>query len=82
MTNSDETVCVCPECGDHRVTKRKTKTPDYRCDMCQFRFNDPDVRERHVAGETHPDKMYGEGSYAELKAALRRTLEAGSRYAR
>jgi len=82
MRNDPETIEVCPECGDHRIAERQTKTPAYRCDMCQARFAKPDTRERHVAGECHPDEMYGEGAYAELKAALRRTLDAGSRYAR
>jgi len=77
-----ETIEVCPECGDHRIAERVTKTPAYRCDICQHRFAEPAERERHVSGEVHPDAMFGEGAYAELKAALRRTLAAGNRYAR
>lgn len=82
MRNSGETIDVCPGCGDHRIRARVKKEPTYRCSMCQRRFGEPVERERHVRGETHPDKMYGEGAYDELKAALRRTLDAGSRYAR
>jgi len=82
MNNSVETIEVCPECGDHRIRERVTKTPAYRCQMCSHAFEDPHEREKHVRGETHPDVMFGEGAYDELKAALRRTLNAGSRYAR
>ena len=77
-----ETIEVCPECGDHRIRERSTKTPPYRCHMCSTAFDTPAERETHIRGETSPDKMFGEGAYAELKAALRRTLAAGNRYAR
>jgi hypothetical protein len=82
MSDAAETVKVCPECSDHRIRERVNKEPTYRCSMCTERFETPTEREKHIRGVTHPDVMYGAGAYDELKAALRRTLDAGSRYAR
>lgn len=83
MTDDEiEYVDCCPDCETHRIRERKTKTPTYRCSLCGFEFDEPATRRARYHKQVEPDETYPDGTYDELKTALRRTVEAGSRHAR
>jgi len=82
MSKTQEMINACPECDGYDIHERVTKSPTYRCKMCSAEFAEPQQRAKHRRGKVHPDEMYGDGAYKELKLALWRTLDAGSRYAR
>jgi len=81
MSDAAEIVDACPECDAAHIQPRATKTPMWLCRDCRAEFDEPATRKPRQYGETHPDVMYGQGTYKELKLALWRTLDAGSRYA-
>lgn len=33
--------CVCPECGNRQIYRRKRKTPTFRCQDCKAEFDEP-----------------------------------------
>jgi hypothetical protein len=76
-------VDVCPACDSPKITARKTKTPEYRCNVCTERFAEPDQRvSKNHAHKTATDGGRDDGRYAQLVAALKATREAGSTFAR
>lgn len=83
MTDDDiEYVECCPECDGHRFRERKTKSPTYRCCICSHPFEEPATRRAKYHDQVEPDATWPDGYYEELQDALRRTVAAGSQYAR
>jgi len=83
MTDDDiEYVECCPECDGHRFRERKTKSPTYRCCICSHPFEEPATRRAKYHDQVEPEATWPDGSYKELQDALRRTVAAGSQYAR
>lgn len=39
-----QTVECCPECGDADIRERKTKRLKWRCAVCGYEFEDPNIR--------------------------------------
>jgi len=73
---------VCPSCDSPKITARETKTPDYRCDICQERFDEPTTRRsknyQHKAKSGGPDA----DDWQAVLQALRQTRDDGSSHAR
>jgi len=83
MTDEEiEYVECCPECDGHRFRERKTKSPTYRCCICSHPFEEPATRRAKYHDQVDPEATWPDGSYEELQDALRRTVAAGSQYAR
>lgn len=51
----------CPNCGKRNYYKRKTKSPDYRCNNCKTEFEDPRKVE---GGEVIRDSNYNNKPYS------------------
>jgi len=81
MSKTQETVTACPECDKPHIRARKTMSPTWLCRDCRAEFEEPRERPPRERGKTPADEMFGQGTWKELKLALWRSLDAGSRYA-
>jgi hypothetical protein len=82
MSDDIETIECCPACETHRYRRRKTKSPTYRCSVCKHEFDEPATRRARYHDQVEPEATWPNDSYEELRNALRRTVAAGSQYAR
>lgn len=72
-------VDVCPECDHPGITKRETKTPLYRCDVCPARFDEPATRlsKRHTQST---ENLARHERYTEVRQALRELKRDGQTF--
>jgi len=82
MSDDIEMIECCPACETYRYRRRKTMSPTYRCSVCKHEFDEPATRRARYHDQVDPETTWPDGSYEELQDALRRTVAAGSQYAR